>query len=371
MKHPETWHDKTDETEDKQYDFDITDVLKQKESSEFRFIRGLFDSSNLEHEDSDSQHIENREAKPFHKEEDKKDVEIDHTNSLYFNIFELEKDVSNKDAQRVVQPQEALENQFAKIRIERLKLEYKNLADCIENKKPHWLIQPKSKIMRKEGVSFISVDDLLSFIEEFLPLCNYRHKTSNFIKKILEIKNIVDEHTGKVLSCVNIRVLNASVWDEICAFISEEKSDLFGFQSTGATSISDNIFGNVEFPTATLENKLTKCSGLSQSNIFDFENASLCQPEKATAERRRNKVKCASANDLNRPFVCEHGMCRRAFKRYEHLKRHMLMHTGERPYKCSFPGCNRSFSRSDNLTAHYKIHGSDYSFMPRQNKYGP
>lgn len=58
----------------------------------------------------------------------------------------------------------------------------------------------------------------------------------------------------------------------------------------------------------------------------------------------------------DRPYACEAPFCARAFKRYEHLKRHMKMHTGDRPFKCNFANCNKSFSRSDNLNQHLKVH---------------
>ncbi|CAO3576728.1 unnamed protein product [Absidia cylindrospora] len=54
--------------------------------------------------------------------------------------------------------------------------------------------------------------------------------------------------------------------------------------------------------------------------------------------------------------VCKYTECGWSFKRYEHLKRHMLVHTGERPHVCAFPGCGKSFSRSDNFHAHYRTH---------------
>lgn len=54
--------------------------------------------------------------------------------------------------------------------------------------------------------------------------------------------------------------------------------------------------------------------------------------------------------------VCQFEQCGWSFKRYEHLKRHMLVHTGERPHTCHFPGCGKSFSRSDNFHAHYRTH---------------
>ncbi|KAI7867986.1 hypothetical protein BDF14DRAFT_1725469, partial [Spinellus fusiger] len=54
--------------------------------------------------------------------------------------------------------------------------------------------------------------------------------------------------------------------------------------------------------------------------------------------------------------ACKYPSCGWSFKRYEHLKRHMYVHTGERPYVCRFPGCGKSFSRSDNFNSHYRTH---------------
>lgn len=63
-----------------------------------------------------------------------------------------------------------------------------------------------------------------------------------------------------------------------------------------------------------------------------------------------------SASSADRPYACDVPFCNRAFKRYEHLKRHMKMHSGEKPFRCMHPGCQKSFSRSDNLNQHYKTH---------------
>ncbi|RUP43657.1 hypothetical protein BC936DRAFT_136894 [Jimgerdemannia flammicorona] len=53
---------------------------------------------------------------------------------------------------------------------------------------------------------------------------------------------------------------------------------------------------------------------------------------------------------------CRHPYCGWSFKRYEHLKRHMLVHTGERSYVCDHEGCGKTFSRSDNFAAHCRSH---------------
>ncbi|KAG5370309.1 Regulatory protein [Yarrowia sp. C11] len=53
-------------------------------------------------------------------------------------------------------------------------------------------------------------------------------------------------------------------------------------------------------------------------------------------------------------FVCKH--CEKRFKRHEHLKRHMKIHTDDRPFCCDIEGCGRKFSRSDNFRAHRRTH---------------
>lgn len=56
-------------------------------------------------------------------------------------------------------------------------------------------------------------------------------------------------------------------------------------------------------------------------------------------------------------YVCPLYSCQRLFKRLEHLKRHVRMHTMERPYQCDL--CQRRFSRADNLSQHMRTHGRD------------
>ncbi|KAI8083204.1 uncharacterized protein B0P05DRAFT_536470 [Gilbertella persicaria] len=74
-----------------------------------------------------------------------------------------------------------------------------------------------------------------------------------------------------------------------------------------------------------------------------------------------NRTKSASSGSRKQPtkqnkHACTFPECSWSFKRFEHLKRHMLVHTGERPHVCPHPGCGKRFSRSDNFHAHYRTH---------------
>lgn len=62
-------------------------------------------------------------------------------------------------------------------------------------------------------------------------------------------------------------------------------------------------------------------------------------------------------NDVDKPFGCH--LCTKAFKRSEHLKRHIRsVHSTERPFACHL--CDKKFSRSDNLSQHIKTHSKGH-----------
>ncbi|KAF9109295.1 hypothetical protein BGX27_007766, partial [Mortierella sp. AM989] len=81
----------------------------------------------------------------------------------------------------------------------------------------------------------------------------------------------------------------------------------------------------------------------------------------STKAKRNNSIcsttsMSSTGSGSNNKHPCKFPSCEWSFKRYEHLKRHMLVHTKERPFQCDFTGCNKSFSRSDNFSAHLRTH---------------
>lgn len=63
------------------------------------------------------------------------------------------------------------------------------------------------------------------------------------------------------------------------------------------------------------------------------------------------------------------GVCGRLFARKEHVRRHVLSHTGEKPFKCS--DCARQFARQDILSRHRKkLHAKNLTlsrYRPRRD----
>jgi hypothetical protein len=67
-------------------------------------------------------------------------------------------------------------------------------------------------------------------------------------------------------------------------------------------------------------------------------------------------------------FRCTQPECKdKAFKRAEHLKRHMKCHSDKKPFICEM--CGTAFSRSDNRRAHYDTHGNKAKTKSRRNAY--
>ncbi|GJJ72086.1 hypothetical protein EMPS_04443 [Entomortierella parvispora] len=138
--------------------------------------------------------------------------------------------------------------------------------------------------------------------------------------------------------------------------ISSTSSSSLGLLASFQNSSLDGVFGED-----------TK-SGIIKDEEDDDENNSPLEGHQGVKIKRNNSV-CSTTsmsstgsgdshglNSGHNKHPCKVPACGWSFKRYEHLKRHMLVHSKERPFVCGVQGCDKSFSRSDNFSAHLRTH---------------
>ncbi|XP_051994910.1 zinc finger protein 281-like [Xyrauchen texanus] len=87
--------------------------------------------------------------------------------------------------------------------------------------------------------------------------------------------------------------------------------------------------------------------------------------QESKTRRKRGELKSmmldpdgGSFSPNSKPHICEH--CNAAFRSSYHLRRHVLIHTGERPFRCT--QCNMSFIQKYLLQRHEKIHSGEKPF---------
>ncbi|SCU81738.1 LAFA_0C06876g1_1 [Lachancea sp. 'fantastica'] len=106
----------------------------------------------------------------------------------------------------------------------------------------------------------------------------------------------------------------------------------------------------------SITNSPTPSSYRSSSNSGTYNcNQASGKPRKrqSFSKMTRTSKSTSPFDEDEKPFKC--GDCTKAFRRSEHLKRHIRsVHSTERPFHC--PYCDKKFSRSDNLSQHLKTH---------------
>ena len=81
-----------------------------------------------------------------------------------------------------------------------------------------------------------------------------------------------------------------------------------------------------------------------------------CEANQNTLNRRSQVQRTEQAE--RKPFECV--ICKKKFSRSNHLKSHILTHTGEKPFKCEI--CSKGFTRSGILKKHMLSHTSEKQF---------
>lgn len=230
------------------------------------------------------------------------------------------------------------------------------------------------KLIEYNGLLYIDNDNLYKVVNELLGP-NIPERIKDYLPKITfsEIIMVETENFKQSLRLTCIQFIDYSFFNKCKEWLNDINEIRRGFEhdqflNTNCQNISnDNFYFNfIDDKNLTVDEMYPfkpgwRFDGLElPQNMNEEEHMnSLYHKESIISRPRGKQMQVVKGGTKERPFVCDVPMCERAFKRYEHLKRHMKMHTGDKPYKCKFPNCSKSFSRSDNLSQHMKTHSLD------------
>lgn len=148
---------------------------------------------------------------------------------------------------------------------------------------------------------------------------------------------------------------------------SMHNQEAYRRSSCSAVSMDESIKREQTYPTASDYSFLNSHPNIHQTFApTNTISATTTTITTKTNGRRGSRAQLSGPNTQHK-HACKYPYCSWSFKRYEHLKRHMLVHTGKRPHVCHFPGCGKSFSRSDNFHAHYRTHTRKNNMLTKKS----
>ncbi|XP_057557032.1 zinc finger protein 740 isoform X1 [Hippopotamus amphibius kiboko] len=110
-----------------------------------------------------------------------------------------------------------------------------------------------------------------------------------------------------------------------------------------------------------------RCSSQSHRKDSDKSRSRKDDDSLAEASHSKKTVKKVVVVEQNgsfqvkipKNFVCEH--CFGAFRSSYHLKRHILIHTGEKPFECDI--CDMRFIQKYHLERHKRVHSGEKPYQ--------
>lgn len=226
------------------------------------------------------------------------------------------------------------------------------------------------RLLEYNGLHYLNIQNLFNIVDELLGP-NIPTDMIPFLEKIIFSEEITIETKNglesRQVTCVQF--IDTRFFDRCVEWLQQNPGY---FDASSKENLTNSLYDSMNGFKHFTADDAACFDGILPFQSFSYDEKEGCKKSKAERyltdprvmgqaygilPRPRGKnMENIGRNSEDRPFACEIPFCNRSFKRHEHLKRHLKMHSGERPFKCDHAGCTKSFSRSDNLTQHYKTH---------------
>lgn len=218
------------------------------------------------------------------------------------------------------------------------------------------------KLTEHNGLLYIDNDNLFKVLLELIGP-GIPDDMREYINDITFSEIIsTDGHNGRTSKMTCVQFVDHSFFEKCLEKLRAKRNELYHNDMSGSYLFS-SLSPDIETASNIFSDDYKeKEVGIDQMFPFrslwrfDTQDSTPTNVKKGGGRPRGKQMMLSKDSLKDRPYVCDVPLCDRAFKRYEHLKRHMKMHTGDKPFECSFSGCNKTFSRSDNLAQHMRTH---------------
>ncbi|CAH0548731.1 unnamed protein product, partial [Brassicogethes aeneus] len=93
-------------------------------------------------------------------------------------------------------------------------------------------------------------------------------------------------------------------------------------------------------------------------NIIQHVTIAAPKVEMVEADAPAVTIDTTTTSNMEKSHTCD--ICKKSFKRREHLYQHVKLHTGFRPYRCEM--CNKAFMRKEHLLRHMTLHSGQKNY---------